>query len=672
MTSIRGILLDEAVNRVVPQGRRVGLVIGIDAYDDASGIPRLNAAVADAKAIHAVMVDPACGRFSPDDTKVLTDGAATGQNIRIALERLRKQVAEDDEVWFFFAGHGLLVDGQHRLLPVDAQRDVLDATSVDFPELFSKIRCRRKIVFLDCCHAGASDATTRNVYDVGEVFNSYPASGTVTYCSSDGDQKSVELPDEGHGAFTYWLEKGLRGAADFDGSGVVTSDELWQYVCNHVEEDARRLTGRTQTPRIKTDTSGPFPLSVNIGGVQARQAEQERKDAEVLARKERLEADRKALRGLLGEDQATHLSTDEMRATITALEEDESSRTSQIVRKALDAFRATGDVDVATAMVRGVLPPRPSITKEIERRKREALAEQSRAMSGSPTPPEQKLPTPPAESKKDAERSGSASREKKADPIETPKPPVRWGPRIAIAGGVLAVLGYIGSGSSGSDQTTGAAATVDSTAVAQPDADGWREDLRARKTAWQVSGDRSACAMTDLDDGAELSVNSKDGECILSDGNRQSGEARFVSTLQWSPGSGGGQPNAGVRFGEEIGGSPRCVLEIDGKEPYYWVSCNQQRPGQADTMLILSSGFSNAINTNTNKVRVELLRDSVVVRINEAELFKYEQPLPTAVVFRPFVTLTVEPTEHSKVQFRQTSVYTRPIAEASASDTIKR
>lgn len=403
MTSSRGIMLDEAVSRVVPQGRRVGLVIGIDAYDDASGIPRLTAAVADANAMHSLMVDPACGRFAPDDTKVLTDGTATGANIRIALERLRKKVAEDDEVWFFFAGHALLVDGQHRLLPVDAQRDVLDATSVDFPELFTKIRCRRKIVFLDCCHAGASDASTRNVYEVDEVFKSYPATGTVTYCSSDGDQKSVELPDKGHGAFTYWLERGLRGEADLDGSGVVTSDELWQYVCRHVEEDARRLTGRTQTPRIKTDTSGPFPLSVNIGGVQARQARQEQQDAEMLARRQRVQADKRSLEDLLGADLTTHLSTDEVRAAIKALEDDESGRTAQIVRKALDAFRANGDVDDATLRVRGVLrdvvpSSRPSNTQEIERQVREVLARQRGDTSAAQTPPATPRPDPSGES----------------------------------------------------------------------------------------------------------------------------------------------------------------------------------------------------------------------------------------------------------------------------------
>lgn len=365
MDSTRVAILEEAVARVVPQGRRLGLVIGIDAYRDESGIPPLRAAVADAKAIHAVMVDRECGRFLEDHTVMLTDEQATDTNIRIALERLRKTATAADEVWFFYAGHALIVDGEHRLLPVNARREYLDATSVDFPALFNKIRCRRKIVFLDCCHAGATDTTTRNVHDVDEMLRNYQASGTITYCSSDGDQKSVELPEHGHGAFTYWLEKGLRGAADADGSGIVTSDELWQYVCEHVEQDAQRLTGRLQTPRLKLDASGSFPLSVNIAALRARHEAQQKVEAEQRARAERLDADIASLRQLLGDDDYSNLSTDELRGARALLRDEPSSRATQEIVRALDSYRTNQDANAAVLRIRGALVSsrHPSVTR---------------------------------------------------------------------------------------------------------------------------------------------------------------------------------------------------------------------------------------------------------------------------------------------------------------------
>ena len=73
-----------------------------------------------------------------------------------------------------------------------------------------------------------------------QVLAGYQGQGRITLSSSDGKEKSVELGDVGHGAFTYFLQKGLRGEADCDGDGVVTADELWTYLHRKVTEAARR------------------------------------------------------------------------------------------------------------------------------------------------------------------------------------------------------------------------------------------------------------------------------------------------------------------------------------------------------------------------------------------------------------------------------------------------
>lgn len=344
---------DNVVSRVIPAGRRLGLVIGIDAYEDA-GIPKLSAAVADATLMHQAMVDTDCGRFEAQYTTMLTNATATESGIKIQLERLRKIASPDDEVWFFYAGHAMIVDGEHRLLPVNSQKEFLDATSVNFSELFQKIRCRRKIVFLDCCHAGATAAATRDVHNVDDVLKNYDATGTITYCSSDGDQKSVELPERGQGAFTYWLERGLRGEADADDSGVVSSDELWKYVCDHVERDAKRVTGLTQTPRLKADTSGAFALSVNASAVRKRQEQQAAMAERDRAAQATLVGDRQDLRKLVGENDLDNLSTDELKAAIRMLE-GESSRASTLIRKALTSFRADNVVEDAAMTIKGIL-----------------------------------------------------------------------------------------------------------------------------------------------------------------------------------------------------------------------------------------------------------------------------------------------------------------------------
>ncbi len=251
------------VDRVMPRGsRRLGLVVGINAYQD-QRIPKLAAAVADARSIHSLMIDPRCGLFHASDTTLLLDGQATERTLRQQLERLAQTATDLDEVWIYFAGHGIVHGGEHRLVPVDVDQSYLDATSVKFGEFSAKIRCRRKIIFLDCCHSGAYSAATRRVHSVEEVFKAYDGAGTVVFCSSDGNEQSVELTDLGRGAFSYWLERGLRGEADSDADGVVTSGELWDFVRRQVERETLARTQLRQTPRIKQDTIGAFALTVS-------------------------------------------------------------------------------------------------------------------------------------------------------------------------------------------------------------------------------------------------------------------------------------------------------------------------------------------------------------------------------------------------------------------------
>ena len=51
-------------------------------------------------------------------------------------------------------------------------------------------------------------------------------------------ERSFESPDwgGGHGIFTYYVVKGMEGSADENGDGVVTADELAEYVHTNVRE----------------------------------------------------------------------------------------------------------------------------------------------------------------------------------------------------------------------------------------------------------------------------------------------------------------------------------------------------------------------------------------------------------------------------------------------------
>jgi hypothetical protein len=105
--------------------------------------------------------------------------------------------------------------------------------------LGTKIKAHWKVLLTDACHSGAinpaSDVQTinRSLMDLDRSLFSLTA-------SRDREQ-SFESPDwgGGHGIFTYYLVKGLEGAADENTNGIVTADELAEYVRRNVREATR-------------------------------------------------------------------------------------------------------------------------------------------------------------------------------------------------------------------------------------------------------------------------------------------------------------------------------------------------------------------------------------------------------------------------------------------------
>lgn len=71
------------------------------------------------------------------------------------------------------------------------------------------------------------------------------------------------ISHEGHGAFTYYLLKGLAGAAKND-SGHVTVQSLYGYLTPKVQ-DAARLHNRDQTPQLL-----PAAASTAVSQIQLR------------------------------------------------------------------------------------------------------------------------------------------------------------------------------------------------------------------------------------------------------------------------------------------------------------------------------------------------------------------------------------------------------------------
>jgi len=260
-------------------GERWAVVVGIGAYDNTSIAPA-QYAVADAEAMYQMLIG-AMG-FKPEHVVLLTDRGArkpTLHNIRWALGTFLVQAAKrDDLVLIYFAGYGGLEtntrglerDGLSRyLIPRDADPEDLYSTALPMDglqDIFGRLEAERVIAFLDASYSGAAGGRTfaskkTRSGSVDDLFLERLARsrGRAIIASSRPSEASIAGADLRHGFFTYYLLEGLKGAADLNRDGIVSLQELYEYVEQQVVRKSLAVGGN-QHPVMKGELEGTMPL----------------------------------------------------------------------------------------------------------------------------------------------------------------------------------------------------------------------------------------------------------------------------------------------------------------------------------------------------------------------------------------------------------------------------
>jgi uncharacterized caspase-like protein len=269
-----------AVAAPAPARNQWAVVIGVGRYESV-GIPRLRYTVADAEAIYETLVGAA--GFRKDNVLLLTDRSErkpTLRNIKWALGTfLGRSAQKDDTVLIFFAGHGapevdtrgLERDGLAKyLIPSDADPDDLFSTALpmdDLQTIFGRIEAERVVAFLDACYSGAAGGRTfaskkTRAGAVDDLFleRLTRSKGRAIITASRPAEVSIELPELGHGIFSYYLVGGLKGAADLNRDGIVSLQELYEYLEQQVTAKSRAVGGN-QHPVMKGELEGVLPLT---------------------------------------------------------------------------------------------------------------------------------------------------------------------------------------------------------------------------------------------------------------------------------------------------------------------------------------------------------------------------------------------------------------------------
>jgi uncharacterized caspase-like protein len=137
------------------------LIIGNEEYRD---LPKLQTAKADANAVAEVLRD----RYG-FKVKLIRD--ATRYDILSALNSMRAQLTDQDNLLVYYAGHGELdkVNMRGQWLPVDAERDSTAnwISNVAITDILNSMNARHVMVVSDSCYSGALTRASLATLDAG-------------------------------------------------------------------------------------------------------------------------------------------------------------------------------------------------------------------------------------------------------------------------------------------------------------------------------------------------------------------------------------------------------------------------------------------------------------------------------------------------------------------------
>lgn len=267
-TGIKAIRRDHAAEQMksetLKKGDLYALVVGVSVYGNAA-VPKLNLSAKDAKDF-ADFVETQRKVFRNTYVKGLFDEQATKQEVEKYLYGELRKAGKDDSIVLFFSGHGGSDPGDPGsvyFLTYDADPKYLHATAVNMAGLkfFDRLDCKRVLLIADACHAGGfSKIMTKSIEPPMQKWLDMvkESSGMAILSSSQPHEYSQERPNLPNSVFTYYLLKGLRGEADIQRSGVITLQEIYDYVYDRTKSE----TEGAQHPKMESSVAGRFPISV--------------------------------------------------------------------------------------------------------------------------------------------------------------------------------------------------------------------------------------------------------------------------------------------------------------------------------------------------------------------------------------------------------------------------
>lgn len=151
------------------------------------------------------------------------------------------QPGPDDTIFVFVAGHGINIDEDYYFIPTDGRRQDGErwkrSSLVDWADIQKAVERAEgtRIMLLDTCHA-ANAFNPRLEKDAADAR-------IVVFSATAANNTAAELPELGHGVFTYSVLQGMKGAANTSGDGVRLLG-----LADYIYREVVKLTSARQKP----------------------------------------------------------------------------------------------------------------------------------------------------------------------------------------------------------------------------------------------------------------------------------------------------------------------------------------------------------------------------------------------------------------------------------------
>jgi len=246
------------------KGRRYAVLIGSSSFDKEPKLTPLKCPENDVDGMREILAAAELGAF--EEPFVFKNAES-----HVVTRRIGKVLAEassHDHVLIYYSGHGETdLPGHLYLATANTEINNLIATSIPVDQLqvmISQSSCRKIMLILDCCYGGAAGKSFTIRGSIDENLKELArGSGVYILTASTASQTAQEREGDDYGLLTKHIISGIRqGAADANDDGLVSMDDLYQYVYTKVKSE-----GYQEPMRWALNVKGEDLIIARAGGM---------------------------------------------------------------------------------------------------------------------------------------------------------------------------------------------------------------------------------------------------------------------------------------------------------------------------------------------------------------------------------------------------------------------